>query len=1181
MAGDLQRWLSEIGLGGYAERFVTDGIDWDVLPDLTETDLKELGLSVGDRRRLLKAIATLRELDEAPAGTKSLLPAASQSRDAERRQLTVLFCDLVGSTELSRRLDPEDLRDLTRRYQDGVAGVVARYGGYVANFLGDGILAYFGWPIADEDQAEQAVRAGLDALAAVRSLSDGRSDGPSVLARVGIASGAVVVGDLESGGARQAAVSGETPNLAARLQAEALPDQVVIGGLTRQLVGDVFELDEVGARSLKGFAEPVPIWRVLRERTIESRFAARRGQHTPFVGRAQEVGLLLERWQQAVAGEGQVVLLSGEAGIGKSRVAQALRERLSEVAHTRIAFQCSPFHTASALYPTIRHLERAAGFAPEDTPEARYDKLEALLREATDDISESAPLVADLLLIPSSPRYALPEMPADLRKRRTLKALSDQLLGLAAKQPVLFVLEDAHWIDPTTRELMDELLVRIADHRVLALITHRPEFSSEWTRHPHVTVLTLNRLSRAQGAEVVRAASAQVLPEEMVARILRRCDGVPLFIEELTRSVLETGGRLSETEVPETLQGALQARLDRLQPEARELAQIGAAIGREFDQELLGLVVKRPIAKLVPLLDRLVEARIVLPAGGERSGRYVFRHALIQDAAYNSLLLSRRRAYHSAIGAALEADFPDIARAQPELVAQHFTAADLPDPAIAQWLRAARSAGERSAHAEAISHLSNGLTLVETLPMGAARIEAEIECRLALGYAQIRLNLLEQAKRSFSAIAEIARANDRPADLFKAAIGFEEAEVYTNMPQQASVDMLRVALATLGEGNKIDRCCALSRLGRALFSTGNSTEAVEAIQQSITLARQIGNPVALFEARVCELPLMAGHPWSAAQFAERRVALDEMLAASEAPGQPFHKMLSLSQRVGALLEFGDVVGFDSALEQYAAVADENQSVQDQWNARCARVVQAILRGEFAQAERSAEASLRLGETAGIDAAAGIYGVQMFTVRREQGRLAEVAPALKRFIDDNPRENAWRPGLALVACDLGFEAPARKILAEIAAGGFAVPVDAKRTLTLSYLAEVCVRLDDVDSAKRIYDLLLPYQDMAVMARIATVCCGAAARYLGMLAGVLRDWKAADAHFERALALDERLQAWPWHAHTRYEYALVLLKRNRKQDRGYATELLASAAATAERFGMVALGQRIATRARRVD
>jgi tetratricopeptide (TPR) repeat protein len=467
------------------------------------------------------------------------------------------------------------------------------------------------------------------------------------------------------------------------------------------------------------------------------------------------------------------------------------------------------------------------------------------------------------------------------------------------------------------------------------------------------------------------------------------------------------------------------------------------------------------------------------------------------------------------------------------------------------------------------------LALVEALPKGAVRIEAEIESHLALGYAQIRLNLLEEAKRSFSAVAEIAGANDRPADLFKAAIGFEEAEVYAGMPQQRSVDMLRAALAALGDGDKINRCCALSRLGRALFSTGNATEAVEAIQQSITLARQIGDPWTLFEARNCELGLMVGHPWSAAQFRERRAALDEMLAAGEATGQP-SRLDSLSKRFGGLLELGDVVGFDSELEQYAAVAEECQSVQHQWVASCGRVVQALLRGEFAKAERSAEASLRLGETAGIEAAAGIYGVQMFTIRREQGRLAEVAPALKRFIDDNPHDSAWRPGLALVACDLGFDEPAHKILAEIAAGGFAIPVDAKRTLTLSYLAEVCVRLDDGDSAKRVYDLMLPYRDMAVVAPIATVCCGAAARYLGMLAGVLRDWKVADAHFERALALDESLQAWPCHAHTRYEYALVLLKRNRKQDRAYATELLASAAAAAERFGMVALGQLIDAR-----
>ena len=1175
MADDLGQWLSNIGLGDYVEGFAAQRVTWDVLGDLSEQDLKDLGLPLGDRKRLLKAITTLGDRAAAPASMETSSSAISQGREAQRRQLTVLFCDLVGSTELSRRLDPEDLRDLSRRYQDGVAGVIARYGGYVANFLGDGIVAYFGWPLADEDQAEQAIRAGVEALAAVRSLSDGRSDGISVLARVGIASGAVVVGDLESGGARQAAVSGETPNLAARLQAEALPDQVVIGGLTRQLVGDVFELDDFGARSLKGFATPVPIWRVVRERTIESRFAARRGQHTPFIGREQEVALLLERWKRAVVGEGQVVLLAGEAGIGKSRVALTLRSRLADVPHTWISFQCSPFHAASALYPAIRHLERASGFGLEDTPESRYDKLEALLREASEDISESTPLLADLLLIPSSERYELPNMPADVRKRRTLKALSDQLLGLATKRPVLFMLEDAHWIDPTTRELMDEVLVRIADKRVMVLVTHRPEFNSEWSHHPHTTMLTLNRLSQAHGAEVVRAASAEVLNEQVVARILRRCDGVPLFIEELTRSVLESGGRLNENEVPETLQGALQARLDRLEPDARELAQIGATIGREFHHELLALIAERSHPELMPLLDRLVDARIVLPAGGERTGSFAFRHALIQDAAYNSLLLSRRRAYHSAIGAALESDFPDIARAQPELVAQHFTAAELPDRALAHWLQAARSAGERSAHAEAITLLTSALAVAERLPMDQRRIEAEIESRLALGYAQVRLNLLEEARLSFSAAAEIAKTNDRPSDYFKAAIGFEDAELCSNMPQQKSVEMLRAALATLSDDDKINRCCALSRLGRALFSIGQAAEAVEAVQQSVTLARQVGDPLALFEARVCGLPLMAGKPWSADQFHERRSALDEMLAAAEATRQVSHKLLSLSQRFSALLELGDIAGFNSALEKYAVVAEKNQSIADLWTAGCGRVLQSLLTGEIAAAERGAEAALHLGETAKIDAAAGVYGVQMFTIRREQGRLAEVAPAFKRFINDNPSDTAWRPGLALVACDLGLDAPARNILREIAHGGFAIPVDAKRTLTLSYLAEVCARLDDGDSAKRVYDLMLPYQDMAVVAPLATMCCGAAARYLGMLAGVLADWKAADAHFERALAFDESLQAWLWHARTRYEYAVVLLKRKRQQDRDHATELLASAGATAERFGMTALRQQIET------
>src|SRR6516162_3923944 len=523
MSDELRDWLDQIGLAQHAEIFAANDVDLDVLPELSDEDLKELGLSLGHRRRLQRALAEQTSEDAIGAAPET------PRRDAERRQLTVLFCDLVGSTELSRRFDPEDLRELIRRYQDAVSGAVVRHGGYVANFLGDGIIAYFGWPHADEDNAGQAVRAGLDAVVAVRELS--------LRAHAGIASGPVVVGDLDAAGRRQAgAVVGETPNLAARLEALAGPDQVAIDGLTRQLIDAAFALEEIGPQNLKGFAEPVRAWRVVGERPVESRFEARAGRLTPFVGREQEVALLLERFERAAAGEGQAVLLAGEAGIGKSRLVQMLHERLSTARSppTRIRMQCAPFHAASILHPVIRHLRYAAGFLDEDGPEERLDKLEALIRQGVDDVRESAALLAPLLSLPDDRYGVLLDLTPEQRNERLMRALADQLLGLAARNTVFYLLEDAHWIDAATRDLIERLLAHIAGSRILVLITHRPEFQPDWTRHPHVTALTLNRLSRTHAAEVARAAGGSGLSEEIVEIIGERAGGVPLFIEELT-----------------------------------------------------------------------------------------------------------------------------------------------------------------------------------------------------------------------------------------------------------------------------------------------------------------------------------------------------------------------------------------------------------------------------------------------------------------------------------------------------------------------------------------------------------------------------------------------------------------------------------------------------------------------
>jgi predicted ATPase/class 3 adenylate cyclase len=1156
MPDTLLRWLEQIGLAQHAETFAANDIDLDILSELSDGDLKELGLSLGHRRRLLRAVA------ERTSKGVTDVPPETACRDAERRQLTVLFCDLVGSTELSRRFDPEDLRELIRRYQDAVSRAVAAQGGYVANFLGDGLIAYFGWPRADADNAAHAVRAALDAVVAVRELS--------LQAHAGIASGPVVVGDLDAAGRRQiGAVAGETPNLAARLEGVAGPDEIVIDELTRQLAGAAFAVEELGKQNLKGFVEPIQAWRVLGERAVESRFEARMGRLTRFVGREQELALVLERYERAAAGEGQAVLLTGEAGIGKSRLVHVLSQRLSAACSPpmRIRMQCAPFHAASPLHPVIRHLRHAARFRDEDGAQERLDKLETLIRGATDNVRESAALLAPLLALPDDRYGVLLDLTPEQRHEGLMRVLVDQLVGLASRNTVLYLLEDAHWIDAATRDLIERLLARMADTRILVLITHRPEFRPDWTAHPHVTTLTLGRLSSGQGAEVARAAGGGMLSEELIAVIGARAGGVPLFIEELAKSALGHGKSSGKSHIPETLQASLLASLDRLGDEARELARLAAVIGREFEVRMLCAITRKQSEAIAPLLDRLVASEIVLPAGTGRAGGYVFRHALIQEAAYQSLLLARRRQYHRDVANALEAMAPDTV--EPEIIAQHYTAAELPGQAVPYWLRAGERASARFAGSAAAAHFERGLQLARDLPQARREV---LELLLALGNALDRTERLRDALATFKEAAALAVELGSPADLARAALGVVELEVYTG-DERASVELLEAALRALGPGETALRCRLLSQLARALLDKGEIERANELLLAATDTARRLGDRRALYDALISERAALTGYPYSASQFSDIRSALSELLAAAEEIGDPNLFERALGRVIPAVLEMGDRPAFEAMLVRHGESLERHELNTHLYFNISARAMRAILGGELAEAERLAEEAFEVAQAFSSEYYAGVYGVQMFTIRREQGRLAEVAPVLRRFIDENPRDAAWRPGMALIATDLGFHDAARKAFGDLAAGGFAFPVDAKRSLTLSYMAEACTRLGDVERAERLYHLLLPYRDLTVIAPVATVCCGSAARYLGMLCGTLGDWAAAEEHFAAALAMDERLQAWPWLAHTKHELALVLIARSRSRDRARAETLLGEAAASAERIGMPALQQKI--------
>jgi len=1157
-----------VGLEQHAETFAANDVDFDLLPSLSDDDLKELGLSLGHRRRLLRAIAELSDTAEPRAPAYDAPPTDEAVREAERRQLTVLFCDLVGSTELSRQHDPEDLRELLRRYHDAVAAAVHRFGGYVANYLGDGVLAYFGWPRADEDEAAQAVRAGFASVTAARELS--------LQVHVGIASGTVVVGDLDGDGRRQTgAIAGETPNLAARLESLAGPEQILISGLTRQLIGAAFILDDLGLQQLKGIDEPIRVWQALAERSVESRFEARAGRLTRFVGREHEVALLVDRFERAAAGEGQAVLLSGEAGIGKSRIVQQLQERLSGKQHMRLRFQCSPSHTDIALYPVIRHLDHAAGFQAGDSPEVKLHKLEALLRRAVaDNVTESIALLAPLLSLPGDTRYGAMELTLEQRSERISDVLVDQLLGLAAKEPILYVLEDAHWLDPTTQEVVTRSLGAIADARVMMLITHRPDFRSEWTRHPQVTALTLGRLSREQSTAIVRASGGTSLPDEVVARILQRAEGVPLFIEELTRSVAESDSTVGHGGIPETLQASLAARLDRLGADARETAQLGAVIGREFSSSLVAAVAGKELMAVDNAVQRLVASEIVLPQGRAGEITHAFRHALIQDAAYQSLLLSRRRQYHARVAQALEQHFPSLAETQPDLVARHYTAGSMPDLAIPYWLRAGERSRARFALEEAIAHLEHGVELARGVHSDRTQPSVLLDMLLALGETQ-RLKHGRQfdARETFREAAEIARSRGLSKKFAQAAFGVGYVEANLGDRSFHSVPLLEDALLAVGAEDSVDRARVLGRLGLMLTHQGDLQRAGVLFTETTRLARLFGDPRALWDVHVCRNAMVTGRACSAAEFPARRRDLDEGLAAADAIGEPDAVLEMELWRVAGFLEIGDHALFKASLSHYGALSEKYQLSNFIWGLRCANAMQAMLYGEFLEAERLANHAYESGSEAHGDIASGVYGVQMFTIRREQGRLAEVAPLVRRFVDENPGDAAWRPGLALIASDLGFAEAARKTFDDMAIAGFALPADAKRGLTLSYLAEVCVRLGDATRAEWIYQELSPYRDNTIIAPVATVCCGAAARYLGMLAGTMGDWSIAEEHFEAALMLDECIQAWPWLAHTQCEFAAVLQRRGRIDDVARANSLLGAAVKTAERLSMLTLQRQI--------
>jgi class 3 adenylate cyclase/predicted ATPase len=840
-------WLESIGLGEYVRRFEENAIDISILRDLTDQDLKQLGVLLGHRRKMLRAIAELGEPVPSASTTPPTGPKPEPPDEAERRYLTVVFCDLVGSTALSTYLDPEDMWRVVASYQAAIGVVIGRYQGMIAQYMGDGVLAYFGYPVAQEDSAVQAVHAALEIVDAVARL---RTDvGTALQVRIGIATGTVVVTELLVNEISAEQAIGETPNLAARLQTLAEPGTVMICPTTRQLTGGYFNYRVLAPVSLKGFAQPISASQVLGTSGVESRFEAMHTSRLPALfGREEEIDLLLRRWRQATQDEGRVVVLTGEPGIGKSHIALALDARLQNESHITLRYFCSAHHTHSALSPFINQIERAAGFKHNDPPAEKLAKLSALVARSTGNPEHRA-VLAGLFALPPDNRCSLQNLTPQRRKEKTFEALLAQLDGLAARQPVLIIFEDVHWIDPTSLEFLAATVAHVPRLRALLLVTARPQFTLPWPSYPHLTTIALTRLGRRDGAALVmRVTAGKTLPKEVMDQILAHTDGVPLFIEELTKMVLEGGllrerdgeyvleGPLPPLAIPSTLQGSLTARLDRLSP-VREVAQIGAVAGREFHYELLSAVAGLTKQKLDEALDQLVRSELIFRRGEIPQAVFSFKHALVRDAAYAGLLKSRRVHLHAAIADALVREFPEVAQTQPEIVAYHYTQAGSYKEALHYWYEAGKQSAARSAHNEAVSHLTQGLKLIPNIDDPMARSKSELLLQTSLGNSlrTIKGWSTDSVKHAYTRALQLCKESGLDEHVVPAMFGlwtwnFVRASLHE---AQALAEHL---LTNAENGNDaVYKVLAHQALGFTLFAQGKFVSAHAELERGISL----------------------------------------------------------------------------------------------------------------------------------------------------------------------------------------------------------------------------------------------------------------------------------------------------------------------------------------------------------
>jgi class 3 adenylate cyclase/tetratricopeptide (TPR) repeat protein len=1109
--------------------------------------------------------------------------------EGERKTVTALFADIKGSTELEQDLDPEEARTIIDPALKLMIEAVRRYDGYIVQSTGDGIFALFGAPVAHEDHPQRALYAALRMLDELKRYSARlRELGNLPLeARVGVNTGEVVVRSISIGGGNTEYMPiGHTTNLASRMQTVAATGTIAATEDTRKLCEGYFTFRSIGPTRVKGVSEVVNVFEVTGLGPLRTRLqaSARRGL-SRFVGRDAELAQMKRALELAKNGRGQVVAAVGEAGVGKSRLFFEFQAVGQSGCLVLESFSVS-HGKASAYLPLIDLLKSYFEITSDDDARGRREKIAGKILMLDRALEDILPYIFTLLEVAENDDQ-LARMDPEIRRRRTLDAIKRLLLRESLHQPLIVVFEDLHWLDDGSRALLNLLADSIGTARIMILVNYRPEFTHNWGNKTYYTQLRLDPLSSESGDEMLNALLDEGRDLAALRRlIIEKTGGNPFFMEEIVQALFEQGAlvrngsiklakSLSTIQIPSTVQAVLATRIDRLPPEQKDLLQTLAVIGKEFPFRLVREVSGKSDDELLGLLSELQIAEFIYEQPAISDVGYVFKHALSQQVAAGSALLERRRVLHDRVARVLEAQFPETVDAQPELIAHHYTEAGLGAQAIPYWQRAGERALQRSANLEAINHVKKGLELLGSTPDTPERNRPAHEAQhcsllLLLGEAQQAAGDFMEACEAFLRASEVARSVGSTDDLVNSALAYAQAAHFGGVTTPNVVRLLEDGLQRLGSEDNPLSTKVHGSLALALGVMGQQQQAMVYAQKAVAIARGYDDP-GLLAHSLQGMFYALSRPEQAQQ---RLIVSSQLLEASRAANSAELGHEALWPRSYALLESGEMVAADQANDELSRLAEERNRPFTIYLAAVFRTTRAAMSGRFEESERLAQQALAIGQRVQTEAASGIFGQQMFALRRQQGRLKEVEPVVRMFVQQNSAAAAWRPGLAVIYSELGLTDDARKEFEELAQEDFAdLPPDVAWLGTMTYLVDVCTFLEDRARAATLYQILKPFDGANVVVGSGIACHGALSRYLGALATVLERWDDAVRHFDDALAMNARMNALPWLAHTQERYAAMLLARGDSGDRDKAAALLDEALATARELGMRALEERI--------